>query len=208
MKNLTKVITVVVVIAGLSSVASAANIFLQAGFLYKDAAASEFLDVGKTAVLVADADGSGWDMYTDGKLGDAFAAEGDVVLDVFGINGGMGAAGSHSDDQSWDNAAKDVTEGAEIALLWFDVEFSDALASPGEGTPYGFFRTNEDVGEASFEVPANNFTGQMKLFTQNTGGGSISDSEMAARFVTIPEPFTMGVLAVGGLAMLRRRRAA
>ncbi len=208
MKNLTKMITVAVVVAGVSSVASAANIFLQAGFLYKDAAASESLDVGKTAVLVADADGSGWDTYTNGELGNTFAAEGDVVLDAFGINGGMGVAGSHSNDQSWDNAGKGVAEGTEIALLWFDVEFSDDLAGPGEGTAYGFFRTNQDVGEASFEVPSNNFTGQMQIFTEETSEGSIPDSEMAARFVTVPEPFTMGVLAIGGLAMLRRRRAA
>lgn len=207
MKKLTKMIAVAVVIAGVSSVASAANIFLQAGYLYKDASASEFLDVGKTAVLVADADGSGWGTYTNGELGNTFAAEGDVVLDAFGINGWMDA-GTHSYDQSWDNAHKDVTEGTEIALLWFDVEFSDALSGPGEGTAYGFFRTNQDVGEASFEVPANNFSGLMQLFTENTGGGTIPDSDMAAKFVTIPEPFTMGVLAIGGLAMLRRRRVA
>ncbi len=208
MKNLTKVIVVAIVISGVSSVASAANIFLQAGFLYKDAAAVELLDVGKTAVLVADADGSGWDTYTNGELGDSFAAEGDVVLNAFGINGGMAGAGTHSDDVPWENDAKGVSEGMEIALLWFDVEYADTLASPGEGTAYGFFRTGQDVGEASFAVPANNFTGMMQVFTDSTGAGSIPDSDMAAKFVTVPEPFTMGVLAVGGLAMLRRRRAA
>jgi hypothetical protein len=31
---------------------------------------------------------------------------------------------------------------------------------------------------------------------------------MAAPFSVVPEPFTMSVLAIGGLAMLRRRRAA
>jgi hypothetical protein len=208
MKNLTKVIVVAIVIAGVSSVASATNIQFQAGFLYKDAAATELLDVGKTAVFVADADGSGWDAYTNGELGDSFAAEGDVVLNAFGINGGMAGDGTHSGDVSWQNDAKGVSQGMEMALLWFDVEYADTLANPGEGTAYGFFRTNQVVAEVGFEVPSNNTSDMMQVFTSSTGAGSIPDSDMAAKYVTVPEPFTMGVLAVGGLAMLRRRRAA
>ena len=42
--------------------------------------------------------------------------------------------------------------------------------------------------------------------TNHGGSGNIGLSEV--RFVLVPEPATIGLLTLGGLAMLRRRRAA
>ncbi len=208
MNAMSKCVVALLMVAGLSAAASAGTIDLMVGYLYNDAAATTLLDTGMTALLVADADGNGWDAYQN-LSPDSFVAEGDRIIAIFGINGAMGAAGTHADTHNWDNTGRGVAEGNEFALLWFNTPYSLGIENvgPGAGVSFGLYRSDAVLGDWSFVVGPNNKAGFLQVFTASTGAGAIADSAMAATFVTIPEPTTMALLAVGGLLAVRRRNA-
>lgn len=196
-----KIVAVFAVMLGVAVSANASvTVNVDAGFLYGDAAASELLSGDSLAVLVVDADGDGWGAY-DGLVEGSFVADAeDEIFDIFATNSLTYGPGTHSGQHVGDG----LTNGAQFALLWFNTSYSEELKTtgPAAGTSYGFYTSGDLV------VPEEGSLVVKQLFTVDTTAGTISDSEMAAPFSVVPEPFTMSVLAIGGLAMLRRRRAA
>lgn len=80
--------------------------------------------------------------------------------------------------------------------------YSGMFPSPAPGEPYG-------VVLAAFSGTDPN--GMWKLFVVDNAymySGSLKGVELTFTGVEIPEPAALGVLAMGGLAMLRRRRTA
>ena len=202
MKNGLRIAAVLMIVLGAGVAANAGiTVNVDAGFLYADAAASEMLPGNSVAALIVDADGDGWDAYTDSLVEGSFLAdEDDQILDIFATNAATYGAGTHAGEHN----ATGVTNGAQFALFWFDMVYTEdvKVSGPAADTAYGFYTSSDLM------VPAEGALVGKQLFTENTTAGTIPDGAMAATYTVVPEPFTMGVLAVGGLAMLRRRRAA
>lgn len=126
----------------------------------------------------------GWDELTgDGDGFEANAAFAAVKNGVLGVTNGYSVTLN----------ADGVTDGDDIYLFWF--AGLDALgAGPGAGQDYGYVK----IGEA----PAVN-TGAVAptiLSFSNIAGASFGTT------APIPEPTSLALLGLGGLAVLRRRR--
>ncbi len=204
MKNTMKVIVVVGVLLGVGMTASADEITLgiDIGYLYSDASGDMKLPNNSLGAIVVDTDGSGWDAYMNGIEEGTFTVGGvDTVLDVFGTDTLTYGEGTHVGVHKGDITEAD--KGKSFALFWFNMDYtSDAeTTGPAKDVSYGFYT------DASYIVPEQG-TITRQTFTIDTTAGSVSDSMTTAPYTVVPEPFTMGVLAIGGLAMLRRRRVA
>lgn len=174
-------------------------------------AAGNPLPEGTLVLLVADADNDNptfenYQIGADSFLGDSD----DVILAMEQVTPHAIPvfADGFRGDVSWDNAAKGVKEGDSMALIWFDFDYATAqsAAGPGEGVAYGVFRSDNPIGSDQtalpFFVPANNVNGTIGFSAESVGAG-----ELNASYVTVPEPASMLILALGGgVAVLRRRR--
>lgn len=194
----------------------ASTIDLRIGYLYEDTAAADKIDTGMTGLFIADADGDGWAAY-DSVGPDSFLADpDDAILTSFSVNGAIAGDGTHSETLNWDNTAKDVGQGDQFAVFWFNTPHTATIEvdGPGAGIEYGYYLTDDVLGASDFAylVPNNSDSGLIQSFTASTGAGDIPDLEMAAPYVTsgvIPEPTTMfGLLMLtsGALVGSRRRR--
>ena len=164
-----------------------------------DEAVTQGLPTNQLVAWVAAGD-DGVFSYSDSNVlgadGFTIAGSDDVLLGI-GDSGGTFASISGGQIFKTDPAASHT--GEALGVLFFVTPFDADATGVGEGVLYGFWNTGE-------LVPADGSSDLTVAVTTTVFGGNAP--ALAPEYTTIPEPFTMGVLAVGGLAMLRRRRAA
>ena len=89
-----------------------------------------------------------------------------------------------------------------LQLYWYPTRsFSDT--APGEGTPYGSFRSDipEFLGTSAWRVPADGSIVSLAFLTQEAGGTRAATEGDASSFTPVPEPsFYAGAFAVSCLA--------
>jgi len=113
----------------------------------------------------------------------------------------------------------DVNFDAQLATAYRPTGGSPAFS--GEGMGYAYFNLdsyNEDEGEAPENVPAGMRILDIVFHCEKAGDVTVNLYTLSADFATatlrdsliihqIPEPMTMSLLALGGLGLIRRRRA-
>jgi hypothetical protein len=215
MKKLTQLAMCLVVTAAMAGSASAVTVNIQFGYVYEDLGATDTLDQNMTCLLIADVNGLGWADYTAVDKDSFLADPTDVVLACFPLNAALAGAGTHTDTVNWDNTTKGVSEGDQFQLFWFNTPWSAGIETVGPGAAgieYGYYRTDDvkqtPLGNSDFayEVPKNSDAGFIYTFTTNTTVGDVSDADMAAKYLTVPEPTTAVLLVAGGLLAICRRR--
>ena len=174
------------------------------GVLYKADGVTP-LDANSTLVLLCDADNDGFGdlaQATDSWTADA----GDIVAAIVPTDNLLGVDGSAYLALTVDVAG--VTAGKPLMLAWYDLPFDASASGPGQGIAFGAYRTDDVVNysEIAWFVPADGATSALNFTTVN-GYGELAESVGVANMVTVPEPVTMSLLAVGGLLLARRRRA-
>ena len=103
-----------------------------------------------------------------------------------------------------------LNAGDQIMLRWFPT-LTLASSSPGAGTSFGQFRTNniENFSDIAWVVPADGSTVSLN-FLDIAGGGSEPNSAGTASLLTaaIPEPSSVALAIFGGTSLIlavRRR---
>ena len=128
----------------------------------------------------------------------------DFVLASFAVN----PDGQFGQPITFTLGGNDVTANDLLLLRWYPTLMS--ASGPGEGTSYGQFRTDaiESFSNSAWVVP-NDGTYTLNFLTQSQGGPN-SESAGVANLAVVPEPSTVTLLALGGIAgaaaLLRRRR--
>ncbi len=213
MKKMLQMMTIAVVLLGASLAQADISITPEISIVYGGTGAEDYLPAGSLVVWVAAGDDGEFSYSGTNVLGaDGYTLPGsdDIVLGVSDSGGNLGQiAGTHYFSNVPDSAI-----GNKLGLLWFNADAIGKEDGAGEGISYGFWETDEVVPQDG--TFAENFGkqgygevyGGTNTWTTVLSGGPLPESTFHADMTTIPEPFTMGVLAVGGLAMLRRRRAA
>jgi hypothetical protein len=176
------------------------------------------LPSNSTIVVLADAD-------NDGSFGDltqaisSFTADsGDRVLARFGTNNwGDAEFGTVSVVLGEGTTAfptitygSGIAAGEKLLVVWYDKPFTASDVGPGTGVHFGTWRSDVATNNGiACVLPADGGSYDLNLTTSDNSG-SLSPSLFVANLVTAaaPEPASLAVLAVGGLALLARRRRA
>jgi len=94
-----------------------------------------------------------------------------------------------------------IVPPADQKFYSWDGLYNDGNAIPGM-TPYNLLKVQSITGYTVVEV--NGFDVTITFMKQGSGGGFESIGSFS--YTAVPEPVTAGLLAFGGLALLRRRR--
>jgi hypothetical protein len=152
-------------------------------------------------IVVAASTGS----FFSGPTPESFVSGNDVLLYRANIGTGDGIFG---DIISFNLSALGVQTGNPVQLYWFPT-LTSADTAPGFSTPFGAYHHPTGLdGSAPWFIPGDGAT--ISLTFQTVGfGGSNPDIAGYATFMTVPEPSTYALLALGGAAwffLLRRRK--
>jgi hypothetical protein len=205
--------------AGISLVAPAmaqANVVinLSGGYLYKGPGTStgERITPNSTLVLLIDANGNGFGDLTQ-ALNSWTADAGDVVAARFGSSG---TAGRFSRFDINIDLVGTVGANDKLMLVWYDKPFNAGDIGPGAGTKFGTYRTDAVINnsDSGWVLPGDGGTVGISMFTvaratELTLNDGVAETLGVANQVTaVPEPASLGLMALcGGALLLRRRRA-
>jgi hypothetical protein len=208
--------TIVAAMAVVFSISAMASGEIVLNFTVKGLSDSngELLPVGSLVLLVADADGDNPDFNDYQISDDSFLGDPeDAILGKMEITQPLFFADQYlSGTVQWSNEEMSTHTGDSLALIWFDLEKSvaDLDGGPGEGVAYGVLHSKEklgtDVAATSLVVPAD--PSNLDIMIQGDLQASLAQAgALNASYVTVPEPASMLILALGGgAALLRRRR--
>jgi hypothetical protein len=134
----------------------------------------------------------------------------DIVIKKFALGaGGVFQSDAFLDIDTTTAPASGLSLGDPLLLVWFpNVTYSESLTGPGANQMFGTYRSDlatlaSDIG---WNVPANG-TYALGAYAVSVGG-DIADSAFVANLMTIPEPSSIALVALGcvGLLAVRRRK--
>ena len=98
--------------------------------------------------------------------------------------------------------------GAAFALAVWEITFEDLYANPpGWTVSSGKFKARDDGGNTSLAITqANNWLSQIDGTGKKVPLRGLTNGSNQDFLVPVPEPATLSLVAIGGLAMLLRKR--
>jgi hypothetical protein len=153
--------------------------------------------------------GGSWDVYVSGSVSVDYDKDG-VWDDTQTLdNEYLGNFASPGPSTSWGPGSIPFTVTYNVFTFDFILDYQANLDG---GYPSGSFGSNAYTSFTLSGDPAGMLLGNTYLTEQDNlygGGDGIIDGWMAADLTVtcVPEPATLGLLLIGGLALLRRRRA-
>lgn len=132
--------------------------------------------------------------------------------DAFGTTAGLGAGGGGYLDDGATYMAATVIDGTAGTLSYYVYRVSDGLGGLQQSvtavplSSYAF--TEAFIGRSPFD--ADNWTSgsvdEFRIFNHALSAAAVA-ADFAAGPNVVPEPSTLALTLIGGLALLRRRRA-
>jgi hypothetical protein len=141
----------------------------------------QLMPLGGQVLLVASTN----DATFGGPTPAAFASRGDVVLLRRSLDSGL--PGFFQAAVNLDFAAfPGLKPGDPIQLYWFPT-LTAGDTSPGEGTPYGFYRHGSGLdGSAPWVIPGDGAVVSINFITVSQGGSNPNELGVANRFIARP----------------------
>jgi hypothetical protein len=165
----------------------------------KGAGGVELMPLGGQVFLVA----STGDGLFGSPRADYFVSGDEVILFRWSLTDAGDGPGYFSDTTGSINLGSftGLNPGDLLQLYWFPTLTDDATV-PGDGTAYGFYRSDlgEGLGGAPWVVPSDGSLVTLNFFTESSGLGTNPDSFGWADYTVAPVP-EAGNVIFGGLAL-------